>query len=330
MSEILNFMVRYGTLVLFAVVFIEQLGLPLPSPPFLLAAGALAGKGEMHGLVALVVATLAAILADIIWFHLGRVRGSRVLKLLCRISLETDSCVRRTEDVFVRHGVRGLVTAKFLPGLGTLMPPLAGMFHVKFRRFLLFDGLGSLLYVGCFIALGFWFSSQLQQLVDGLERLGRSAVVLLASLLVAYIAFRWIQRQRALRRMRMARITPEELRQKQENGEEVFIVDLRSQAAIQSDPSLIPGARHLLGDEMENWLHEIPRDRDVILYCSCPNEASAAHTALILYRHGITRVRPLLGGIDAWREHKYPVSSVLEARIVVETNIEPERQAINE
>ena len=198
MSDILNFMARYGMLVLFAVVFIEQIGLPLPSPPFLLAAGALAGKGQMHALLALVVATLAATLADSIWFYLGRVRGSRVLKLLCRISLEPDSCVRRTEDVFVRHGMRGIVTAKFLPGLGTLMPPLAGMFKVAYRRFLLFDGLGSLLYVGCFIALGLWFSSQLQQFVDWLERLGRSAVVLLVSLLVAYIAFRWIQRQRAL------------------------------------------------------------------------------------------------------------------------------------
>jgi membrane protein DedA with SNARE-associated domain/rhodanese-related sulfurtransferase len=330
MNDIVNFLIRYGILLLFSVVFLEQIGLPLPSPPFLLAAGALAGRGEMNGVVALAVATLAALLADSIWFYLGRVRGSRVLKLLCRISLEPDSCVRRTEDVFERRGVKGIVTAKFIPGLGTLMPPLAGMFKVKFRRFLVFDGLGSLLYVGCFIALGMCFSSQLQQVVDALERLGRGALVLLVSLLVAYITFKSIQRQRVLRQMRMARITPEELRQRQEGGEELFIVDLRSEAAVQSDPSLIPGARHLLVAEVETWHHEIPRDREVVLYCSCPNEAGAAHAALVLYRRGITRVRPLLGGIDAWRERNYPLSRVPNTGITMETKLELGEHQTNE
>src|SRR5436309_934746 len=137
MDDILNTVIHHGALVLFCVVFVEQMGLPLPAPPFLLAAGALVGRGGMNGVVALVVATLAAVLADSIWFCLGRVRGGRVLKLLCRISLEPDSCVRRTEDVFVRRGMSGIVTAKFLPGLGVIMPPLAGMFKVKFSRFLM-------------------------------------------------------------------------------------------------------------------------------------------------------------------------------------------------
>jgi len=310
MDEILNSLLRYGILVLFCIVFIEQMGLPLPSPPFLLAAGALASRGVMNGFAALGVGTLAAVLADSIWFYLGRRFGGRVLKLLCRISLEPDSCVRRTEDVFVRRGMKGIVTAKFFPGLGTVMPPLAGMFKVKFHQFVMFDGLGSLVYVGCFIVPGLLFSNQLQRIVDALSRLGGGTGALLVTLFVAYIAFKYIQRQRALRQMRMARITPEELRQKQELGEDLFIVDLRSRAAVQSDPSLIPGARHLLVDEVENWQQNIPRDRDVVLYCSCPNEASAARAALILHRRGITRVRPLLGGIDAWRECNYPLSPV--------------------
>jgi len=322
MDVTFNFMVQYGATLLFAIVFVEQLGVPLPSPPFLLAAGALAGEGRMNGFLALAVATVAAMLADTIWYHLGRARGSRILKLLCRISLEPDSCVRRTEDVFARRGMGGIVTAKFVPGLATLMPPLAGMFRVKVHRFLMFDGLGTLLYVGCFIGLGFCFSSQLQQIIDVLERLGRGTLVLLVSLLVAYVAFKYIQRQRALRQMRMARITPEELRRKQESGEEVFIVDLRSMAAVESDPSLIPGARHLLGDQVESWHREIPRDREVVLYCSCPNEASAAYAALILYRRGITKVRPLLGGIDAWRELKYPTAPALTVKITTEAKIE--------
>jgi membrane protein DedA with SNARE-associated domain/rhodanese-related sulfurtransferase len=307
MNEILTFTARYGLLLLFAVVFIEQLGAPLPSPPFLLAAGGLAGIGKMNPVLALLLATLASLLADSIWFYLGRARGSRILRLLCRISIEPDTCVLRTENVFVRYGMRGVVFAKFIPGLGTVMPSLAGMYGVSIGRFVAFDGLGALLYSGCFLLLGFLFSNQLQQVADALDRLGKGALVVLGSLFVAYIAFKYIQRQRTLRKLQTARITVEELRQRQEVGGEVFIVDLRSPMAVQSDPYRIPGAQHLLMDKVEEWLPIIPRDQEVVLYCSCPNEASAARTAFLLYKRGITRVRPLLGGMDAWRERNYPL-----------------------
>ena len=312
MNEILGFMVRHGLPVLFVIVFIEQLGVPLPSPPFLLAAGGLVGIGKMNPMLALLLTAGGSLAADTIWFYLGRYRGSRIIKLLCRISLEPDTCVLRTENVFARYGTRGIVFAKFIPGLTTVMPPLAGMYGVSIRRFLAFDGLGALLYSGCFILLGLLFSSQLQQVADALDRLGRGALVLLGSLFVAYIAFKFIQRQRVLRKLRIARITAEELRQRQEGGEAVFIVDLRSELAVQGDPYRIPGARHLLADNVEKWLPNIPRNQEVILYCSCPNEASAARAAFILYRRGITRVRPLLGGLDAWRERKYPLEPHLD------------------
>jgi len=311
MNEILTFTARYGLLLLFAVVFIEQLGAPLPSPPFLLAAGGLAGIGKMNPVLALLLATLASLLADSIWFYLGRARGSRILRLLCRISIEPDTCVLRTENVFVRYGMRGVVFAKFIPGLGTVMPSLAGMYGVSIGRFVAFDGLGALLYAGCFLLLGFLFSNQLQQVADALDRLGKGAVLLLGALFVAYIAFKYIQRQRTLRKLQTARITVEELRQRQEVGGEVFIVDLRSPMAVQSDPYRIPGAQHLLMDKVEEWLPIIPRDQEVVLYCSCPNEASAARTAFLLYKRGITRVRPLLGGMDAWRERNYPLEAHL-------------------
>jgi rhodanese-related sulfurtransferase len=203
--------------------------------------------------------------------------------------------------------MRGVVFAKFIPGLGTVMPSLAGMYGVSIGRFVAFDGLGAFLYAGCFLLLGFLFSNQLQQVADALDRLGKGALVVLGSLFVAYIAFKYIQRQRTLRKLQTARITVEELRQRQEVGGEVFIVDLRSPMAVQSDPYRIPGARHLLMDKVEEWLPIIPRDQEVVLYCSCPNEASAARTAFLLYKRGITRVRPLLGGMDAWRERNYPL-----------------------
>jgi rhodanese-related sulfurtransferase len=207
--------------------------------------------------------------------------------------------------------MRGVVFAKFIPGLGTVMPSLAGMYGVSIRRFLAFDGLGALLYSGCFLLLGILFSNQLQRVADALDRLGRGSLVVLGGLFVAYIAFKYIERQRVLRKLQIARITVEELRQRQEVGGEVFIVDLRSPMAVQSDPYLIPGARHLLMDKVEEWLPIIPRDQEVVLYCSCPNEASAARTAFLLYKRGIKRVRPLLGGMDAWRERNYPVEAHL-------------------
>src|SRR5437867_2515379 len=154
MNETIEFLVRHGTAVLFAAVFIEQIGVPLPAAPWLLAAGALAGTGKMNWVVALTAAAFGSVLADLIWFYLGRHRGQRVLSLLCRISLEPDSCVRRTQGFFTRYGMKGVVAAKFIPGLSTLAPPLAGSTGVSAPRFLFFDGLGSVLYVGCFVFVG--------------------------------------------------------------------------------------------------------------------------------------------------------------------------------
>jgi membrane protein DedA with SNARE-associated domain/rhodanese-related sulfurtransferase len=306
MNETPDLLVRHGITILFAAVFIEQIGIPLPAAPWLLAAGALAGAGKMNWLLALAAAASSSLLADLIWFYLGRNYGNRVLGFLCRISLEPDSCARRTQNLFVRHGMRGLVVAKFIPGLSTLAPPLAGSTGVTVPRFLFFDGLSSVLHGGCFILVGVLFSQQLEQVINALSGLGRSAFGVLAGLLALYIAYRYFKRQRLLRELRIARITVDELHQKQEAGEDPVILDLRPHIELDQDPSLIRGALHMSMDEVERRQQEIPRDRDVVLYCSCPNEVSSARAALALRRNGILRVRPLLGGIDAWRERNYP------------------------
>jgi membrane protein DedA with SNARE-associated domain/rhodanese-related sulfurtransferase len=312
MNETLEFLVRHGAAVLFAAVFVEQMGVPLPAAPWLLAAGALTAIDRMNWVVALGAATLGSVLADLIWFYLGRYGGQRVLNLLCRISLEPDSCVRRTQDVFTRYGMRGVIVAKFIPGLSTLAPPLAGISGVGAPRFFFFDGLGSLLYAGCFILFGVLFSHQLEQVIAALASLGSRALGLLAGLAALYIGYKYYQRRRLLNELKMARITVDELHQKLEAGENPVILDLRSLAEVERDPSLIRGARHITMEEVQSRQHEIPRDRDIILYCSCPNEETSARTALLLHRNGILRVRPLLGGIDAWRERNYPT----ELRVV--------------
>jgi len=202
--------------------------------------------------------------------------------------------------------MRGVVAAKFVPGLSTLAPPMAGNSGIPASRFFFFDSVGSLLYVGVFILVGTIFSRQLDQVLVALDRLGTGALALVGGLIALYLGYKYYQRRRLLKELRMARITVDELHQRLEKGEDVTILDLRSAAEVERNPLLIRSARHLTMDELKTRQSEIPRDRDIILYCSCPNEVSSARMALLLQRSGFTRVRPLLGGIDAWREKNYP------------------------
>jgi membrane protein DedA with SNARE-associated domain/rhodanese-related sulfurtransferase len=306
MNQTIEFLVRHGAAVLFVAVFIEQMGVPLPAAPWLLAAGALVGAGKMNWAVALGSASIGSVAADLIWFYLGRHYGNRVLGLLCRISLEPDTCVRRTEGVFTRYGMKGVVVAKFIPGLSTLAPPLAGSSGVSASRFLFFDGLSSLLYVGCFILGGVLFSRQLEQIINALAGLGHGALGIVVAAVALYIGYRYWQRHRLLGELRMARITVDELHQRQEAGESLLILDLRSHFELEQDPAVIRGALHVTMDELRLRQKDIPRDRDIVLYCDCPNEVSSARMALRLRQEGIIRVRPLQGGIAAWRERNFP------------------------
>jgi membrane protein DedA with SNARE-associated domain len=268
MNETLAFLLRHGYTVLFVWVFAEQLGLPLPSAPLLLAAGALAGTGRLSLALSLALPIVAALLSDVLWYELGRRRGAKVLQLLCRISLEPDSCVRRTEDVFARHGARSLLLAKFIPGLNTAAPPLAGIFHMRPARFLLFDILGAALWVSVFTGLGYAFSDQRGRVADHALTLGTGLFVLLLAGLAGYVAWKFVLRRRFLRQLRIARVTPEELKRKLDAGEDLVIVDLRHSLDFEAEPETIPGAVRMEAAALEEASEQIPRDRDVILYCT--------------------------------------------------------------
>ncbi|MEW6247322.1 MAG: DedA family protein/thiosulfate sulfurtransferase GlpE [Nitrospirota bacterium] len=311
MDEVSAFLVEYGWIVLFAVVFAEQIGLPLPAIPVLLAAGALAGAGKMNLAFAVLLSVAACLAGDVIWYELGRHRGRQALNLLCRIALEPDSCVRRTENFFTRHGIRALILAKFIPGLSTLAPALAGLFRIGHKRFLLYNGLGAVLWTLAFMLPGYVFSSQLEAIASHEARVGTFLLVALGLGLVAYVAYKFAHRHWLLRELRIARITADELKDLMDNGQEVLVVDLRGALDHEVDPYTIPGALRMTAEELEQRHHEIPRHRDVILFCACPNEATAAKMALMLRRKGITKVRPLAGGIDAWRERAFPLEATV-------------------
>ena len=268
MHTLFDFLLRYGYLVLVGWVFAEQIGLPVPTIPLLLAAGALAGTGHMNFFISLLLCLAATLTADTIWYLLGRLRGIKILQLLCKISLEPDSCVRRTEGVFATQGARSLLFAKFVPGLSTVAPPLAGIFHMRPQRFLLFDGLGILLWAGGYLGLGFAFSGEIERIAARASALGGKFVVLLIIALAAYIAYKYIARRRFLRELRIARISVEELKQKLDASEDIVIVDLRHSVDFEADPETIPGAVRMDAKELQEKNDRLPRDREVVLYCT--------------------------------------------------------------
>jgi len=267
MAATFEFLIRHGYAVLFALVLAEQLGVPVPAAPALMAMGALAGLGKFSFGMALAVTALAAILSDSIWYEIGRRRGRRVLNLLCRISMEPDSCVKQTEDVFVKYGSSTLLFAKFVPGLSTVAPPLAGMTGMRAGLFLLFDAAGSLIWGGALLGVGVLFRRQLEPILEAASRLGSYFLALLALGLGVYLGVKYYQRWRMMKVLRVARVTAEELSQMMDEGAEMVIVDMRNPLEI-AETQKVPGAIQMRGSELEVRHHEIARDRDVILYCS--------------------------------------------------------------
>ena len=268
MNEVLNFLLRHGYWVVFAFVLAEQIGLPLPSTPVLLAMGALAGLGRISFWHAFLLGVTASLIGDCLWYWLGRKRGYSVLNLMCRIALEPDSCVRRTENVFSRFGAGALVFAKFVPGLSTAAPPLAGLFRMPLWKFLLSDGAGAGIWVGAFSLAGYLLREQLEVAAEYALGFGRWLGIGIVGLFAAYICWQVWQRQRFLRKLRIARITPEELLRKLNAGESVMIVDLRNPLDVQTSGAKLPGALLMAPGELEDRHKEIPRDRDIILYCT--------------------------------------------------------------
>lgn len=268
MDGVLDALVRHGYLLVGVLVLVNQLGIPIPADPVLLGAGALAGSGRLSLAAIVLLGTVVSLAADLLWYELGRRRGGAVMGFLCRVSLEPDSCIRRAEVSFEKHGPWLLVGAKFLPLVGTIAPPLAGHSRMKLRSFLLFDGLGSLVWVVAFAGAGYLFSRQIEAVAEMGARLGGGLLLVVAGALAIWIGGKYLQRRRFLRSLAVARIAPEDLRGKMEAGEPLFIVDLRHSVDAQSEPRALPGALRMTPGEIEARHGEIPRDRDVVLYCS--------------------------------------------------------------
>ena len=291
---------EYGLALVFANVLLEQLGLPIPAMPTLIVSGALAAEGEFSLLAVFGLAFVACMLGDAAWYLAGRRWGRRVMALLCRVSLSPDSCVRQTEFRFERWGRLTLVLSKFIPGLSTIAPPLAGAMRVGWPSFLLLNGLGVVIWAGVAIGAGMLFHAGIHELIDRLEALGTLALQAIGVLLAGYVALKWWERRRFYKMLRVARIGVEELRSLIDGGARPVVVDVRSRVVRNLDPRYIPGALAMDVGEVDTRLGELPAESEIVFYCTCPNEASAAQVAKKLIGLGYTKVRPLHGGLDAW------------------------------
>ena len=298
---------QYGLMVVLLNVLLDQVGLPVPAVPTLIISGAFAADGQLSLGELFVGSVAACLIADSGWYWVGQKYGIRVLKTLCRISLEPDSCVSQTQTRFERWGVNSLVIAKFVPGLAIIAPPLAGAMRIGWPRFLVLSTLSAALWAGCALLAGVLFRAQIQQLLQTLDQLGSALVIVGASLLALYIGYKWWQRARFYSLLRMARIGVDELYELMQAGAAPVVIDVRSATARSLEPRWIPGALNISLSEVGQRLKDLPRDRDIIVYCTCPSEASAARVAKILMNHGFKRVRPLHGGLDAWLAAGYAV-----------------------
>jgi membrane protein DedA with SNARE-associated domain/rhodanese-related sulfurtransferase len=306
------FFVHYAYSILFLWVLIEQLGIPIPSIPVLLTAGTLSATHRIHHSYSLFAVLLACILADSLWYWLGRRYGNNVLRLLCRLSFEASTCVSKTEEYFTRRGPVTLLFSKFVPGLSTVAAPIAGQTGMPYSRFLIWDLGGSILWAETFLLAGRFFGDIAQKSAPFFHWLGRFAFVIFVLMVLGFLAYRILKQRRFLLKVRELRLEPSELKSMMDNAEAhgnipPFIVDLRHPLDYLPDPRVLPGALRIGPNELKQHSEIIPRDRDVILYCTCPNEETSAKLALQLHKMGVYRVRPLRGGFDGWKQAGYPL-----------------------
>jgi membrane protein DedA with SNARE-associated domain/rhodanese-related sulfurtransferase len=300
----------YGYWIVLGVAFVDQFGTPVPAIAILLAAGAVAGEGRLSLSGVLAAATVGTVVGDVVLYQGGRWRGGPVLRRLCSVSLAPDTCVRKTERSFQDLGWKALVIAKFVPGLAFLAAPVAGTLRMPWGSFLLFDTLGALLYNVVVIGLGFVLHGQLDRVVGWFHRLGSAAIPIVIAAIVLFWIWRIYEKRRIVRLLRSRRLTPDELRARLASADPPSVVDLRTAIAFGVTRETIPDAIRIDPEEFEARHNELPRDRDIVLYCTCPNEVTSARVAIALKKHGIERVFPLAGGLEAWTTSGYPVTVV--------------------
>jgi membrane protein DedA with SNARE-associated domain/rhodanese-related sulfurtransferase len=311
MHSLVALLLAHGVLVIFLVTLAARIGAPVPASPLLVVAGSLAMTGQISIALALAASIVANVVGDGVWFVAGRRFGYRVMKQLCRISLSPDSCVRQSESLITRWGGSSLVAAKFVPGVSVIAAPMAGALGMTLARFLVFEVVAALVWTLGFMALGMLFSTQIQLVFDVMASTGSLATAVLVLVVLALAGIRYWRRRRFLRELEIPRIDVDGLQSLIDQGRNPVVIDVRSDASMQVDARRIPGALSVHLHDIHARGAEFALDREIVLYCNCPNEASAARAASLLAASGRHRARPLAGGLDAWVASGRPTEAVL-------------------
>jgi len=307
---------RHAYAVLFGWVLVEQAGVPIPSVPLMLAAGTMSAAHKIHIALVLPVVLGACLIADTAWWWMGRRFGSRVLDLLCRLSLDASTCVNRAQGSIARRGGVTLLFAKFVPGVSTIAAPIAGQAGMSFQEFATYDMAGTLVWAAAWLFAGRFFGDVATRSSQFFATLAHFAVAVVLLMIIGIIIYRYVKRRRFLAELRGLRLEPEQLLSMLEEArirgsEPPFIIDLRHPLDVLTDPEVLPGALRIGPNELRMHRDEIPQDREIVLYCTCPSEETSAKMAMELRRMGVGRVRPLRGGLQGWKDAGYPMESVL-------------------
>jgi membrane protein DedA with SNARE-associated domain/rhodanese-related sulfurtransferase len=318
MHSVFGLLEHHTYLLLFSWVLVEQGGVPIPSVPVMLAAGTMSAAHHLHIAYALPLVMLACLISDSAWYFLGKRYGSRVLDILCRFSLEAATCVSRTEGTVTKRGATTLLFAKFVPGLSTMAPPIAGQAKIPYSKFVIYDMAGTLIWAGAWLFAGRFFGDIAKRSSDFFGMLGHFGIGLVVLMVAAVLIYRVVKRRQFLVELRGLRLEPAQLMAmiadaEREGLDRPFIVDLRHPLDVMTDPLVLPGALRVGPDELKQRKEIIPRDRDIVLYCTCPSEETSAKVALELRRMGVKRVRPLRGGLQAWKDAGYPLDVAIFA-----------------
>jgi membrane protein DedA with SNARE-associated domain/rhodanese-related sulfurtransferase len=306
MQQVVSDIERYGLLVVFLNVLLAEGGLPLPAFPILITSAALLAQSLNQIPQFILAGVSGSLIADLAWYWCGRRYGRRVLGLLCKISFSPDFCVRQTETTFLKVGPSSLLFAKFFPGLSTISVAMAGVTRMSFPTFVLLNGIGALLFVGVAVAIGVIFQDEITDIIRMLAEIGKYGALFVLAALGLYLLARWWRRQAFIRQLRVDRITVGELRGLISKGHEPLILDARPKEIRKRD-GIIPGALSAHPKDIDPLVMTLSHDLEIVVYCACPNEVSAAIAAKHLKQAGFKNIRPLLGGIDAWVKAGQPL-----------------------
>ena len=315
MAWAMRLFLHHAYALLFGWVLVEQGGLPVPSVPLMVAAGGMSAAHKLHIAYLLPLILLACLISDSAWYWLGRRYGSRVLNALCRLSLEAATCVTRTQGTVVKRGAFTLLFSKWVPGLNTMAAPIAGQAEVPYLRFVAYEMAGTLLWAGGWLFAGRFFGDVIERSHRLFGTLERSAGLLVIAAVLAVLAYRLAKRRQFVRELRGLRLEPGQLMamigEARRDGRDLpFIVDLRHPLDVLAYPQVVPGALRIAPNDLMRSRELIPRERDIVLYCTCPSEETSAKVAMELRRLGVRRVRPLRGGLQGWKDAGYPLETV--------------------